>query len=518
MVWDARAPQGFESHKVRYEVLPYLARGGLDIGCGPEKVWPHLIGIDSGKDTDLFGIDMKPDIVVPNAGKLGIFTDGSAESIFSSHTLEHIEDWHGALREWWRLIKVDGYLVLYLPHRDLYPNIGQPGANPDHKHDFLPDHIVDFCRIAFMDWALVANQVRGDGNEYSFLLVFQKKARGAGQSEPYRADRPARKAGIVRIGGNGDALWAASVAAHLHGQGYAVTAYVAKNGEEMLRHDPHFANIVVLPQGILGDHELVDYWAHEAVKFDKWVNLIGSVETRLLPHQSHIDFYLPHGVRHKLMDRNYLDLVHTYAELPEGTPSRQKFYPTEAEVRWAKETRSRLKGKVVMLSPTGSGPFKAWPHAQRFMELMAEAGVYTLMIGDLKYLPDLDLVERHGIEYGHVVGQEFPLRLAMTLCLEADAFVGSESVFANAVAHEPIPKVVLLSHSSNENLTRDWTNCAALEAAVACHPCHRIHNAAAVMCARDTITGAAACMASYSAEDVAALVLQSLGIEERAAA
>lgn len=518
MVWSASAPQGYESDKVRYEVLPYLARGGLDIGCGPAKVWPHLIGIDSGKDSDLFGIAMKPDIVVPDAARLAIFADGAAESIFSSHTLEHIEDWQGALREWWRLLKVDGHLCLYLPHADLYPNIGQPGSNPDHKHDFRPEIIVDFFRLAFPDWSLVNAQTRGDGNEYSFLLVFQKKAAGAGQSEPWAAPRPAKTAGIVRIGGNGDALWAASVAAHLHDQGYAVTAYVAKNGEEVLRHDPHFAAITVLPQGILGDDELIEYWAHEAVKFDKWVNLIGSVETRLLPHQSGQDFYLPAPVRHKLMNHNYLDMVHAYAELPDGTPSRQKFYPTAAERQWAAETRARLPGKLVMISPTGSGPFKAWPHTQALMGLLADAGVYSIMVGDLTHLPDLDLVERHGIEYGHVVGQEFPLRLAMTLCLEADAFVGSESVFANVVAMEAMPKVVMLSHSSNENLTRDWINTAALEAPVACHPCHRIHNAGAVMCSKDTVTGAAACMASYSAEDVAALVLQSLGIEERAAA
>ena len=50
MVWSASAPQGYESDKVRYEVLPYLARGGLDIGCGPAKVWPHLIGIDDRSD------------------------------------------------------------------------------------------------------------------------------------------------------------------------------------------------------------------------------------------------------------------------------------------------------------------------------------------------------------------------------------------------------------------------------------------------------------------------------------
>ena len=69
-----------------------------------------------------------------------------------------------------------------------------------------------------------------------------------------------------------------------------------------------------------------------------------------------------------------------------------------------------------------------------------------------------------------------------------------------------------LSHSSNENLTRDWVNTAALEAPVACHPCHRIHNAAAALCAKDTNTGAAACMASYGADLVADLVLRALGV------
>lgn len=518
MVWSPNGPQGFESAKVRYEVLPYLAEGGLDIGCGPAKVWPHLIGIDSGKDSELFGIAMKPDIVVKDASRLGIFADRSADAVFSAHLLEHIADWQAALREWWRLVKVGGHLVLYLPHANLYPRIGQPGANPDHKHDFEPDQIIDFFRLAFPDWSLVENQTRAEGHEYSFLLVLRKETQGAGQSEPWSVPQSDRRAAIVRIGGNGDALWAASVAAHLHDDGYDVTAYVAANGEEMLRHDPHFSRIVTMPQGILADDELIEYWAHEAPKFDKWVNLIGSVETRLLPHQSSTEFYLPAKVRHKLMNHNYIDMVHDYAELPEGSASRQKFYASADEMKWAQETRARLNGPMVLLSPTGSGPFKAWPHAQKFMEMMADQGVYTVMVGDLKNLPDLDLVERHGEEYGLVAGMEFPLRLSLALALLADSVVATESVFANAVAMEDMPKVVMLSHSSHENLTRDWINTAALESPVACHPCHRIHNAGAVMCAKDTNTGASACMASYSAEYVADLVCKALGIGEKAAA
>ena len=516
MTWNINDPQGRESNKIKFEVLPYMARGGLDIGCGPAKVWPHLIGIDSGKDKALFGIEIKADINVADAARLPLFADESAEAVFSSHTLEHIADWQAALREWWRLVKVGGYLVLYLPHRDLYPRIGEFGANQDHKHDFEPEQIIDFFRLAFADFTLLENQTRNEGREYSFLLVLRKETAGTGHIFPLKPDG-IKTAGLVRLGGNGDALWAASVAANLHEQGYAVTVYCAKNGEEMLRHDPHIDRIIVMPTGILDDLMLMEYWAHEAPKYDKWVNLIGSVEGRLLPHQNQNEFYLSHALRQKLMNGNYLDMVHDYAEVPRNV-IRQKFYPTQAEQNWAREMRDKLPGPLVVLSPTGSGPFKAWPHAQKFMDLMADAGIYTVMLGDLKQLPNLDLVERAGIEYGHVVGQEFPLRLAIAYTLTADAMVASESVFANAVAFETMPKIVMLSHSSNENLTRDWINTIALEAPVGCHPCHRIHNHGAVFCAKDTVTGASACMASYSAEFVADLVLKSLSIKQEKAA
>lgn len=516
MTWDARTSNGHESRKIRHEVLPYLARGGLDIGCGPDKVWGHLVGIDSGKDTALFGVAMRPDMTVADAARLPIFADGAIENVYSSHLLEHIEDFAAALREWWRVLKVGGHLVLYLPHADHYPNIGEPGANPDHKHDFRPADIIAALRVIAPDWTLLENQTRGEGNEYSFLLVFRKESAG-GQVEA-SALHYGKTAGIVRIGGNGDALWAASVAAHLHDDGYAVTVFAAANGEDVLRHDPHIQKIVTLPRGLLSDDELIEFWAWQAPKFDKWVNLVGSVEGRLLPHQSANEFYLPQALRRKLMGANYLDMVHAYAELPEGAACRQKFYPNDAERELAQKLRAELPGPLVLLSPTGSGPFKAWHNAQRFMELMADAGIYTVMVGDLRDLPDLDIVTRHGTDYGHVVGQEWPLRLALAVAQTADAVVATESVFANAVAMEAMPKVVMLSHSSNENLTRDWVNTVALDAPVACHPCHRIHNHGMAMCSKDTVTGGAACMASYSAEFVADLVLRALRVEERQAA
>ena len=142
MVWNIHDSQGNEAAKVKFDLVPFIGNSNIDLGCGPNKVWPNFIGVDNGKDVELFGVQMRPDVVVKTCERLPQFADGAFDCVFSSHLLEHITDWQSALREWWRLVKVDGHLVLYLPHRDLYPRIGQPGSNPDHRWDFCNEDII----------------------------------------------------------------------------------------------------------------------------------------------------------------------------------------------------------------------------------------------------------------------------------------------------------------------------------------------------------------------------------------
>lgn len=498
MVWRLTDPQGNEAAKVAWDVLPYIGHTGLDIGCGPAKVFPHLIGVDNCKDTQIFGIPMKPDFVVKDCTRLP-FKDGTTETVFSSHTLEHLEDYKAALAEWWRVLIPGGHLILYLPHADFYPNIGQPGGNPDHKHDFKPATIgAAICEIA-PDWTMRVNEERNGGREYSFLQVYRKEAEGHGQI--VATERPAKRAGVVRVGGHGDALWASSVCWHLKNEGYHVTLYASKHGAEVLRHDPNIDEVFGLPDGAMTDAEFLAWRAHQAVKFERWVDLLGSVENRLLYHETTNEFFLPHRLRHKYANANYLETVHDYAGVP--AEWHQKFYPSAAETEWAQKMRKMLDGPVVVINPAGSGPVKYWPHSQRLMELLAERKVYGLVLGDVR---DDAVV---GCEpYGIFVGMEWPVRAALAYTLLADAVVATESLIANAVAQEPMLKVVTLSHSSNENLTKHWTNTAAISAeSLACHPCHRIHPPAFNFCARDQVTGAAACQAMARPEAIAELVL-----------
>jgi len=510
MVWRPTDPQGNEAAKVAFDVLPYIGHSGFDMGCGPLKVFPNLMGVDSLKDTGLFGVQMAPDVVVKDCSRMPMYTNGCVGCVFSSHTLEHIVDYKAALKEWWRLIHIGGHLILYLPHRDFYPNIGQPGGNPDHKHDFVPADIEAAMRELAPDWTLVVNEERNGGREYSFLQIYRKEAAGKGQTSAPRL--PDKRAAIVRVGGHGDALWASSVAWHLKHDGYHVTLYSSKHGAEVCRADPNIDRVFALPDAAMNDNDFLQWRAFEAVKYQKWVDLLGSVENNLLFHDSSNEFYQPKRIRHQLANVNYLERVHDYAGVPHEW--RQKFYPTDEEWALARKFRQALPGPLVVINPAGSGPVKYWPHSQKLMALLAEQKIYSVILGDVQD----ESIE--GMEpYGIYVGMEWPVRMALTYALLADVVVATESLIANAVAFEPMLKVITLSHSSNENLTKNWINTAALEpVGLDCYPCHRIHPRKFTFCTQDRVTGAAACQAMARPEAIAELIVDWLSKKQQAAA
>jgi len=54
--------------------------------------------------------------------------------------------------------------------------------------------------------------------------------------------------------------------------------------------------------------------------------------------------------------------------------------------------------------------------------------------------------------------------------------MGPETGILNSVAMMPTPKLVWLSHSSVENLTKHWVNTVALQPSECpCYPCHQLH-------------------------------------------
>jgi ubiquinone/menaquinone biosynthesis C-methylase UbiE len=79
-----------------------------------------------------------------------------------------------ALEEWFRVLKRGGYLVLYLPLEDCYPNVGEPGANQDHKHNLNPKKVLDHLLKRSLTFQIIRIEERKEDDEYSFDFVVRK--------------------------------------------------------------------------------------------------------------------------------------------------------------------------------------------------------------------------------------------------------------------------------------------------------------------------------------------------------
>jgi len=449
-----------------------------------------------------FGFQVRPDVLC-DVSKLDVFASASMDFVYSSHTLEHIEDYQAALREWWRVVKPGGYLILYLPHRDFYPNIGQPGANPDHKHDFVPEDII----LAMPNgYDLVERQARNGDMEYSMLLVF-KKIGGRTNTYSHQHPRPDRTACVVRYGAYGDLMQSSSVWAGLKSLGYHVTVFSSPPGSDVISNDPNIDNLVLFDKDQVPNASLLDFWEWQKKKYDKWVNLSEFVEGTLLAMKSRTLMYVPPAVRHSFMDRNYVEHQHALAEIP--YVPRMKFYPTRYEVQWARQQRDRLgAGPVFLWSLAGSSVHKTWPYLDNAMAwiLLEFPDSRIVLTGG----PECVILEQGWENESRVWRRsgQWAMRETLAFAPMCDCVVGPETGVMNAVAMEEVPKILFLSHSTVNNLSRDWKNTHSLFSSHSDCPgrlgnqapaCHQFHYGWE-FCKRDDETSTAECQKNIPVE------------------
>lgn len=313
-------------------------------------------------------------------------------------------------------------------------------------------------------------------------------------TQPRRFERAAPAEGQERVavlqsGAYGDALFCSSVCHGLKQQGCHVTVYTEGPGEEILRHDPNVDRLVVVDplEKVLGD--IVDWFKREKAGYARAITLDEGVAKNNIGWPSDIRFYWPDEVRRKIFGGNYLERLHDIAGLPHQFA--QRFHQSAEEMHWAASMRSLCRHPVAVIAASGSTAPKFWPYLEQLADGLLERGWEVWILGDLK---GQEFAHRTGL---HVIGTQWAMRQACTWARQADLVVGQETGLLNAVAQEPMPKIVLLTHSTVENLTKHWTNTVALAGAVPCYPCHRIHFTVQ-HCPRDEKTGAAACQGAIS--------------------
>lgn len=505
MTWRKEDPESNEARKIRLEIVPYTRGYGLDLGCGVWKAYPHFIGVDVVcvycKETRFHKIGC-PGACHINifhlADDLPLFASQSLDFVFSSHLLEHIPNPGKALADWWRILKHGGHLVLYLPHADLYPNTIQDGGNIDHKHNFRPRDIVRFMEGVRPSWDLLVSEERDGGDEYSFFQVYRKLS-GSENRHSWHKPKPQKTCCVVRYGAFGDMIQTASVTAALKKAGWHIIVNTSPTGEQIIRTDPSVNEIIVQDTNQVPNHELFDYWACIAKKYDKFVNLSETVEGLLLALPGRSAHGIPTEARHQLMNLNYLEFMHMVAGA-EFDP-KPRFYPTLPEIEWAKKQRKSIPGKVLLWVLSGSSAHKSWPYQDFLIAriLVEYPDWHIVMVGD-EFCKILEAGWENEPRILRKSG-EWQIRNTLAFAEQADMVIGPETGVMNSVSHLDVPKIIFLSHSSEENLTRDWVNCIPLvPEGCDCYPCHKLHNAGFDHCVRDKESGAADCQAKIGLE------------------
>jgi len=511
MVWKIDDPQGDEAAKIRWELVEYTNGRGLDLGCGQFKAFPHFTGVDNGHHWGMKGVDVHVD----TCENLDIFASNSMDFIFSSHLLEHIVDYKSALKEWYRVLKVGGKFILYLPHKELYPNVGTEGANTDHKHDFMPEDIISAMKD-IGSWDLVRNETRSEGREYSFFQIYEKikeeeheynHKKMVVHKYSYQNLKPKKTCVVVRYGAFGDLIQASSLFPLLKNQGYHVTLNTTTNGYEIAKNDPNIDKFIIQFTDQVPNHALPAYWEYIKGKYDKFVNLSESVEGALLSIPGRTSHTWPKNLRHKMQNVNYNEFAHDLAGLPHKFD--QKFYPTEEEKEWAKKEKENIGGKVVLWSLSGSSVHKTWPYLDSVIaKIMLETkDVKVVLCGDEL----CKLLEQGWEKEPRVICKSgiWSIRESLTFAQIADVVVGPETGLLNAVGMEEVRKVITLSHSSKENLTKHWKNVKVLEPKTECYPCHMMHYSFE-HCKRNEETGCAQCQADITPVEVYEAIKKAL--------
>lgn len=330
----------------------------------------------------------------------------------------------------------------------------------------------------------------------------------------WKSPKPAKTAAVIRYGAFGDVLQSASILPGLKRQGYHVTFFCTPRGVEVIENDPHIDRLVVQEEDAVPNHELAAYFDYLGTRYTKVINLCETVEGIVLPMSSRAHFHWPKEARHMVCNVNYVEMQHRIAGIPYSAPE-TRFYPTPLERRWALAEKEK-SGKLIVWALTGSAFHKIWPHVDVVVNalLRERQDVKIAFVAGPKEAGLQPSIASPAIaNYAGVLG----IRQAIALAQVADVVVGPETGVLNAVAMCDNRKVLILSHSSVDNLSRDWINTVSLHADVECYPCHRLQLDGWKYCNRHE-DGGALCQTALSPHLVYDAIVDHLGNKERKAA
>ena len=441
---------------VLYNSVAYLRGRGASFGgsLAPQG----MIG------NGVYSIGVSPFRFGPEAAvdkDLSIFADGELDHVYLGPGMEALQEVEPLFREASEKLKLGGNLLVHfkIDHRE-------PGVFP-----LWGTQIEEMVSNSGKWQEKISHDADGQG------LRIYKKLCGKRGILPQAPKSPKPRVCVVRYGAFGDAIIITPLLRKLKEDGYEVTLNINPYCKEVFQHNPNVDNLLIQEKDSIPNSMLEDYWKFWAKSYDRYINLSESLEGDLLVVEGRKEFFTHKSWRHARCDQNYYDYVFKRAGYgPETYGQVGEMFFTTAEEREARKFFDPLAQKFVVLwALNGSSHHKVYPlmEATLLEWFKTHPDSVCITVGD--YMAKLlefehpQLIERAG---------KWKIRQSLLATKHADLVIGPETAMTNASGCYPTPKIVLLSHSSKENLTKYFVNDFSLEPDLAtspCYPCHQLH-------------------------------------------
>lgn len=145
---------------------------------------------DSYRNEQLkYGTKVKPVDIISSGDALP-FNDNRLDFVFSSHVLEHFFDPIKALKEWMRVVKPGGYIVMVVPHKERTPDKEKPRTplqelidrhegkiintitEDNHFSIWITEDVLELCK--YLNYNVVEYLDTDDAVGNGFLIVIKK--------------------------------------------------------------------------------------------------------------------------------------------------------------------------------------------------------------------------------------------------------------------------------------------------------------------------------------------------------
>lgn len=293
---------------------------------------------------------------------------------------------------------------------------------------------------------------------------------------------------VVRLGAHGDLIMASTILPQLKEEGYHVTFLAQGDEAQVIAANPHIDVHWRVQKNQIPPAELQAYLLGLSIQFDRYIELNASIERQFLHHKDEPYYHYADEARARLWGgANYLEHTCDVAAVPHRFDG-ATFYATDEERRNAYRIRDDLGTPIIGWALSGSAAHKIWPYnPEAIVRLLNQTDAHIVLFGcgeKDQNLADTAIrqAQRYYGDASRIINavDHWTVRQAYAFaCHGCDVMVGPETGIMNAVGVLPhVAKVVMLSHSTADNLTRHWHNVTPLEpldkrALARCR--HRLH-------------------------------------------